>query len=163
MTELNPLLEKVEEQVADKNLAADFTEKGEIQSISDGVAIVTGLSSVMFSEIVVFENEKKGLVLSLGAAEVGVLILGDEKGLAVGQLVQRSGEILSVPVGENFLGRVVDALGRPLDGKGEIESSVKFPVERVAPGVMTRKEVKQPVQTGIKGDRCAGSDRARAA
>ncbi|MEI6690963.1 MAG: F0F1 ATP synthase subunit alpha [bacterium] len=122
---------------------------GKITTLGDGVAKVSGLFDVMMSELIAFPGGTFGLALSLMTDEVGVVMLGDYRHLKEGDEVETTGKVLSVPVGENFLGRIVDPLGRPLDGKEAPIASDIYPIERVAPGVITRKGVHQPVQTGI--------------
>ncbi len=122
---------------------------GTILTLGDGVAKVSGLQDVMMSELIEFPGETYGLALSLMQDEVGVIMLGSYRHLKEGDTVKTTGKILSVPVGEGFSGRVVDALGRPIDGKEAPKASDIYPIERVAPGVITRQGVHQPVQTGI--------------
>src|SRR5687767_9817479 len=123
---------------------------GTVVEAGDGIARVHGLSECMYSELVEFENGAAGLALNLEEETVGVLVLGDHLGIEEGQVVKTTGRVADVPVGEALLGRVVDALGNPIDGKGPIASSKRRPVERIAPNVVTRKGVNIPVQTGIK-------------
>jgi len=122
---------------------------GQITSLGDGVAKLSGLPDAMMSELIEFPGNTFGLALSLHQEEVGVVMLGEYRHLKEGDTAQTTGRILSVPVGEGFLGRVVDALGRPLDGKEAPPASETLPIERVAPGVVTRQSVHEPVQTGI--------------
>ena len=144
------LLKKIEQQINSTDLQDSFSKKGQILEIRDGVATVTGLSSVMFSEIVEFENGTKGLVLDMLEDTVGVLILGEYGTMEQGQIVKGTGKVFSVGVGEEYLGRVLDGIGNPVDGKGEVSSKHSYAVEKVAPGVMAREAVNQPLQTGIK-------------
>ena len=123
---------------------------GTVIEAGDGIARVHGLSEAMYSELVEFENGLMGLALNLEEETVGVLVLGDYTGIQEGQQVKTTGRIAEVPVGEALLGRVVDALGSPIDGKGPITATGHRPVERVAPNVVSRQGVNQPVQTGIK-------------
>lgn len=123
---------------------------GEVLVTGDGVATVDGLSSVMAGEIVSFESGMEGLALSLGQDTVGIVAMGDADELKSGDRVTTTGRILSIPVGKNFLGRVIDPLGKPLDGKGDITPERFNPLERVAAGVMAREMVSEPLQTGIK-------------
>src|SRR6202522_2775538 len=116
----------------------------------DGIARVEGLPSAMASELLVFENGVRGLALNLDVREIGVVILGEFNQIEEGQQVKRTGEVLSVPVGDAFLGRVVGPLGEPLDGKGPIESTERRALETQAPTVVERQPVKEPLQTGIK-------------
>src|ERR671929_2274623 len=125
-------------------------EVGRVSEAGDGIARVEGLPSVMANELLRFEDGTLGLALNLDVREVGVVVLGEFSGIEEGQEVRRTGNILSVPVGDAFLGRVVDPLGRPLDGKGEIETTETRPLELQAPSVVQRQPVKEPLQTGIK-------------
>jgi F-type H+-transporting ATPase subunit alpha len=125
-------------------------EIGTVVEAGDGIARVEGLPSAMASELLVFENGVRGLALNLDVREIGVVILGEFNEIEEGQQVKRTGEILSVPVGDAFLGRVVGALGEPLDGKGPIESTELRLLETQAPSVVERQPVKEPLQTGIK-------------
>src|ERR1700724_3404097 len=125
-------------------------EIGTVIECGDGIARVEGLPSAMASELLVFENGVRGLALNLDVREFGVVILGEFNEIEEGQQVKRTGEILSVPVGDAFLGRVVGPLGEPLDGKGPIESHDLRPLETQAPSVVQRQPVKEPLQTGIK-------------
>ena len=125
-------------------------EIGTVIECGDGIARVEGLPSAMASELLVFENGVRGLALNLDVREIGVVILGEFNEIEEGQQVKRTGEILSVPVGDAFLGRVVGALGEPLDGKGPIESHEVRLLETQAPSVVERQPVKEPLQTGIK-------------
>ncbi|MGP3914607.1 F0F1 ATP synthase subunit alpha [Nonomuraea sp. 10N515B] len=125
-------------------------EIGTVVDAGDGIAHVSGLPSAMANELLEFENGTRGLALNLDTREIGVVVLGEFSGIEEGQTVRRTGEVLSVPVGDNFLGRVVDPLGNPLDGKGAIESEGTRALELQAPSVVQRQPVKQPLQTGIK-------------
>jgi F-type H+/Na+-transporting ATPase subunit alpha len=125
-------------------------EIGTVVECGDGIARVEGLPSIMANELVEFENGVRGLALNLDVREIGVVILGEFSEIEEGQRVKRTGEILSVPVGDAFLGRVVGALGEPLDGKGPVETSEVRPLETQAPSVVNRQPVKEPMQTGIK-------------
>jgi F-type H+-transporting ATPase subunit alpha len=125
-------------------------EVGTVTECGDGIAQVEGLPSAMANELLEFENGVRGLALNLDIREIGVVILGEFKEIEEGQQVRRTGEILSVPVGDSFLGRVVGPLGEPLDGKGPIENTEQRPLETQAPSVVQRQPVKEPMQTGIK-------------
>ncbi|MFF0988295.1 F0F1 ATP synthase subunit alpha [Kocuria nitroreducens] len=129
---------------------AERTEVGRVSSASDGIARVEGLPSVMANELLRFENGVLGLAQNLDTRDIGVVILGDFRGIEEGQEVQRTGEVLSVPVGDAFLGRVVDPLGMPIDDLGPIEAEGRRALETQAPGVTMRKSVHEPLQTGIK-------------
>ncbi|NYJ02072.1 F-type H+-transporting ATPase subunit alpha [Nocardioides thalensis] len=130
--------------------AASKEEVGTVASAGDGIARVSGLPSAMANELLEFEDGTRGLALNLEDREIGVVILGDFDKIEEGQTVRRTGEVLSVPVGANFLGRVVDPLGNPIDGLGEIEAEGRRILELQAPGVMARKSVHEPLATGIK-------------
>ena len=125
-------------------------EVGTVSQAGDGIARVEGLPSTMANELLQFENGTLGLALNLDVREIGVVILGGYEGIEEGTSVRRTGEILSVPVGDGFLGRVVDPLGRPIDGKGEIKAEAQRALEVQAPSVVQRQPVKEPMQTGIK-------------
>ncbi|MCX6453419.1 MAG: F0F1 ATP synthase subunit alpha [Actinobacteria bacterium] len=130
--------------------AAARDEIGTVTEAGDGIARVEGLPSTMTNELLKFENGTLGLALNLDVREIGVVILGEFTGIEEGTSVSRTGEILSVPVGDGFLGRVVDPLGRPIDGKGEIKAEAQRALEVQAPSVVQRQPVKEPMQTGIK-------------
>jgi len=129
---------------------ASREEVGTVIECGDGIARVEGLPSAMASELLEFENGVRGLALNLDVREIGVVILGEFNQIEEGQQVRRTGEVLSVPVGDAFLGRVVGALGEPLDGKGPIEGTTLRPLETQAPSVVQRQPVKEPLQTGLK-------------
>ncbi|MDM4763455.1 F0F1 ATP synthase subunit alpha [Galbitalea sp. SE-J8] len=130
--------------------SASATEVGHVSDAGDGIAHVVGLPSVMANELLRFEDGTLGLALNLDEDEIGVVVLGDFTGVEEGQEVTRTGEVLSVPVGDGYLGRVVDPLGNPIDGLGEIATEGRRALELQAPGVMQRKSVHEPLQTGIK-------------
>ncbi len=130
--------------------AASREEVGRVSDAGDGIAHVEGLPSCMTNELLRFEDGTLGLALNLDVHEIGVVILGDFAGIDEGQEVRRTGEVLSVPVGDSYLGRVVDPLGKPIDGLGDVESDERRELELQAPGVMDRKSVHEPLQTGIK-------------
>jgi F-type H+-transporting ATPase subunit alpha len=134
-----------------ENLSTDATRTnvGTITTLADGVAKVEGLSKVMFNEMVEFPNNILGIALNLEEDSVGCVLLGDTSSLKEGDEVRTTGKLLSVPVGKELLGRVVDAVGRPIDDKGAINSEQSSPVEKIAPGIIPRKSVDQPLQTGI--------------
>ncbi|MDX6422497.1 MAG: F-type H+/Na+-transporting ATPase subunit alpha, partial [Trebonia sp.] len=125
-------------------------EVGTVTECGDGIARVEGLPSAMANELLEFENGVRGLALNLDVREIGVVILGEFSGIEEGQTVKRTGEVLSVPVGDSFLGRMVGALGEPLDGLGPIENTTLRALEVQAPSVVQRQPVKEPMQTGIK-------------
>jgi F-type H+-transporting ATPase subunit alpha len=130
--------------------AASREEVGRVIDAGDGIAHVEGLPSAMTNELLKFADDTLGIALNLEAHQIGVVILGDFSGIVEGQEVKRTGEVLSVPVGDNFLGRVVNPLGEPIDGLGEIVAETRRALELQAPGVMDRKSVDEPLQTGIK-------------
>src|SRR5919112_5918549 len=130
--------------------SAGREEVGTVAEAGDGIARVTGLPSVMANELLEFEDGTQGIALNLDTREIGVVVLGDFAGIEEGQTVRRTGEILSVPVGDDYLGRVVDPLGNPIDGLGEIRSEGRRALELQAPTVVQRKSVHEPLATGIK-------------
>jgi F-type H+/Na+-transporting ATPase subunit alpha len=130
--------------------AASREEVGRVIDAGDGIAHVEGLPSAMTNELLQFADGSLGIALNLEAHQIGVVVLGDFSGIEEGQEVKRTGEVLSVPVGDNFLGRVVNPLGQPIDGLGEIVAEARRALELQAPGVMDRKSVDEPLQTGIK-------------
>src|SRR3954453_13664787 len=154
MTELTIRPEEIrdalEAVVSSYDAGASRDEVGVVTETGDGIARVEGLHSCMTNELLEFEGGVLGIALNLDVREIGCVILGDAQHIEEGQEVRRTGNILSVPVGDGFLGRVVDPLGRPLDGKGEIESTETRPLEVQAPSVVQRQPVKEPLQTGIK-------------
>ncbi|MBX6383163.1 MAG: F0F1 ATP synthase subunit alpha [Microbispora sp.] len=125
-------------------------EIGTVVDAGDGIAHISGLPSTMANELLEFENGTRGLALNLDVREIGAVVLGDFSGIEEGQQVRRTGEVLSVPVGDDFLGRVVDPLGNPLDGKGPIQAEGRRALELQAPSVVQRQPVKEPLQTGLK-------------
>ncbi len=143
------LVREIEAQIAGAKTAAAKQSVGIIREIGDGVAKVEGLADAMLNEMLDFGQGITGLALNLDETEVGVIILGDYTKLQEGAEVRATGKLLQVPVGKGLLGRVVDTLGRPLDGKGPIASDAAYPVEKLAPGIIRRRPVGQPVQTGI--------------
>src|SRR5258705_3527086 len=146
---MSSLVQEIEARIADAKAATVKRNVGVIREIGDGVARVEGLSNVMLNEMLDLGHGVTGLALSLGETEVGVIILGDYAILAEGGEVRATGKLLQVPVGRGLLGRVVNVLGEPIDGKGPIASDVAYPVEKIAPGIMRRRPISQPVQTGI--------------
>jgi F-type H+-transporting ATPase subunit alpha len=143
------LVREIESEIAGVKAAAAKQSVGVIREIGDGVAKVEGLADVMLNEMVDFGKGIIGLALNLDENEVGVIILGDYTQLREGGEVKGTGKLLQVPVGKGLLGRVVNTLGEPLDGKGPIASTTAYPVEKLAPGIIRRRPVSQPVQTGI--------------
>ena len=155
MTDLSIRPEEIRDALAKyvadyKPETASKEEVGTVAEAGDGIARVQGLPSAMANELLEFEDGTLGIALNLDTREIGVVVLGDFDKIEEGQPVRRTGEILSVPVGDNFLGRVVDPLGTPIDGLGEIVSDARRPLELQAPTVMQRKSVHEPLATGIK-------------
>lgn len=140
----------IKAQIADYSSQLDVRDVGRVLEVGDGIAQVYGLSGVMAGEMVEFENGVNGLAFNLEENSVGVIILGDYLTIAEGEEVRSTGQLLSVPVGDELLGRVVDPLGNPLDGKGPINTNKRRPVEVIATGVAERQPVSEPLQTGIK-------------
>ncbi|HMR14125.1 MAG TPA: F0F1 ATP synthase subunit alpha, partial [Arachnia sp.] len=130
---------------------ASRTEVGTVVSSGDGIARVEGLPSAMANELLRFENGTLGIALNLDEREIGVVVLGESEGIDEGSIVHGTGDVLSVPVGDGYLGRVVDAMGNPIDGLGEISGiEGRRALELQAAGVMDRQEVREPLQTGLK-------------
>ncbi len=140
----------IKERIEDFELKIDVEETGKVISFADGVAKVYGLNNAMAGEMLEFENGDKGMALNLEESDVGVVVLGKGEGIREGSSVKRLGQLLKVPVGEELVGRVINAIGEPIDGKGAIEAKEYRYVEEKAPGIMARKSVHEPLQTGIK-------------
>ena len=140
----------LKEQIANFGTEAEVTEVGRVLSVGDGIARVFGLDEVQAGEMVEFEDGTRGMALNLESDNVGVVIFGDDRHIAEGGTVKRTKEIVDVPVGKGLLGRVVDPLGNPLDGKGPIEAAERKLVEVKAPGIIPRRSVHEPMQTGLK-------------
>src|SRR5213596_4415969 len=140
----------LKEQIKNFGQEAEVSEVGQVLSVGDGIARVYGLDNVQAGEMVEFENGTKGMALNLEADNVGVVIFGSDAEIREGSTVKRTGTIVDVPIGKALLGRVVDALGNPIDGKGPIETTERRRVEVKAPGIIPRKSVHEPVQTGLK-------------
>src|SRR4249919_496302 len=143
------LLQELEAQIAGVKATTTRQNVGVIREVGDGVARVEGLTDAMLNEMLDLGHGITGLALNLEETEVGVVILGDYTQLQEGDEVRTTGKLLKVPVGKSLLGRVVNTLGEPLDGKGPIESNAFYPVEKLAPGIIRRSPVRQPMQTGI--------------
>jgi F-type H+/Na+-transporting ATPase subunit alpha len=143
------LLQEIEAQIAGAKTAAAKQNVGIIREVGDGVAKLEGLTDAMLNEMIDLGNGITGLVLNLEETDVGVIILGDYTQLQEGGEARTTGKLLQVPVGKGLLGRVVNVLGQPVDGKGPIKSDITYPVEKIAPGIARRRSVDQPVQTGI--------------
>ena len=152
MQQLNPseISEIIKQRIAKLDVSSQARNEGTVVSVSDGIVRIHGLADVMYGEMIEFEGGVFGMALNLEQDSVGAVVLGEYLGVAEGQKVKCTGRILEVPVGPELLGRVVDALGNTIDGKGPLNTDVTEPVEKVAPGVIWRKSVDQPVQTGLK-------------
>jgi F-type H+-transporting ATPase subunit alpha len=146
---MSNILQELETQIADLKTAVTKSNVGTVRQIGDGVAKVEGLSDVMLNEMIEFPGGLYGLALNLEETEVGCILLGEGLDIKEGDEVKTTGKLLQVPVGKELLGRVVNALGQPIDGKGDIPSKENYPVEKIAPGIIPRQSVSQPLQTGI--------------
>ncbi len=140
----------IKEQIASFGTEAEVAEVGQVLSVGDGIARVYGLDQVQAGEMVEFPGGIKGMTLNLEADNVGIVIFGDDRDIKEGDIVKRTGAIVDVPIGKELLGRVVDALGNPIDGRGPIETEERARVDVKAPGIIPRKSVSEPMQTGIK-------------
>ena len=138
------------EEIEGFDQAIQVAETGYVASVGDGIAHIHGIDKVMAGELLAFPYGISGIALNLDEDEVGAVILGEADEIKEGDEVRRTGRIMSVPVGQSLIGRVVDSLGQPIDGKGPIDTPDFLPVERIAPGVIDRLPVKEPLQTGIK-------------
>ncbi|SEQ21380.1 F-type H+-transporting ATPase subunit alpha [Amphritea atlantica] len=152
MQQLNPseISEILKSRIEKLDVSSEARNEGTIVSVSDGIILIHGLADVMYGEMIEFPGGIYGMALNLERDSVGAVVLGDYQGLVEGMTARCTGRILEVPVGPELQGRVVDALGNPIDGKGPIETKLTDPVEKVAPGVIERQSVDQPVQTGLK-------------
>ncbi len=146
-TEISDLIKK---RIEGSDLSAEAKTEGTIVAVTDGIVRIHGLSDVMAGEMIEFPNNTYGLALNLERDSVGAVVLGDYQHLSEGDIAKCTGKILEVPVGEALMGRVVNSLGAPIDGKGEIDAKEFSPIEKIAPGVIQRQSVDQPVQTGLK-------------
>ena len=146
---MSTLLQEIEAKISGVKTEVSRQNVGNVREIGDGVAKIEGLTGAMLNEMLDFGNGVTGIALNLEETEVGAIILGDYTSVREGQEVKTTGKLLSVPVGKGLLGRVVNTLGQPVDGKGPIVSDVSYPVEKIAPGIVKRKSVNQPLQTGI--------------
>ncbi|MCK5122691.1 MAG: F0F1 ATP synthase subunit alpha [Candidatus Pacebacteria bacterium] len=144
------IIETLKQQITQAKIETEVEKVGQVVKIADGVATLSGLTNVMSGELIEFPNQIFGVALNLEEDSIGAMILGDYLQIKEGDTVKSSGKILEVPVGEEMVGRVVNTLGHPIDGKGEIKTDKFYPVEKIAPGVITRKSVNSPLQTGIK-------------
>jgi len=147
---MSSVIEQIEQQIANLQTKTVATNTAKTLTVGDGVAKIDGLSEVMYNEMIEFPGGTIGIALNLEEDEVGAVVLGESNHLKEGDEVKCTGTLLSVPVGKGMLGRVVDALGRPVDGKGAIETTESYPVEKIAPGIIERKSVDQPLMTGIQ-------------
>src|SRR6202453_4603309 len=146
---MSNLLQEIEAQITGAKTAVSKQNVGLVREIGDGVAKIEGLTDTMLNEMLDFGSGITGIALNLEETEVGAIILGDYTKIKEGDEVRTTGKLLQVPVGKGLLGRVVNALGQPIDGKGDIKNETFYPVEKIAPGIVRRKPVSQPVQTGI--------------
>src|SRR4051812_46177305 len=146
---MSTILQELESQISSLKATTTHTNVGTVREVGDGVARIEGLSGVMLNEMIDFGGGLFGIALNLEESEVGAILLGSDAEVKEGQEVRTTGRLLSVPVGKELLGRVVNTLGVPIDGKGPIASSATYPVEKIAPGIIKRQSVSQPVQTGI--------------
>ena len=146
---MSTILQDIETQIASLKTTTTKSNVGVVREVGDGVARIEGLSDVMLNEAIEFPNGVVGIALNLEETEVGAILLGEYENIVEGTEVKTTGRLLSVPVGKGLLGRVVNSLGQPIDGKGPVKSDTMYPVEKIAPGVIKRKAVSQPVQTGI--------------
>src|SRR5438045_4344943 len=146
---MSKLLQEIEAQIAGVKTSLAKQNVGVVREIGDGVAKIEGLTDAMINEILDFGNGVTGQALNLEETEVGAIILGDYASIREGQEVRTTGRLLQVPVGKGLLGRLVNTLGQPVDGKGPVKNEAAYPVEKIAPGIIKRKPVSQPVQTGI--------------
>ncbi len=144
------ITEIIRQQISGIDRGVDVAEVGTVISVGDGIARVYGLSRVMAGELVEFPHNLMGLALNLEEDNVGCVLMGETREVKEGDQVRRTGKIISVPVGPAMVGRVVNPLGQPIDGKGPIQAAEMYPIERIAPGVIDRKPVKEPIQTGLK-------------
>ena len=150
--ELKPekISEVIRSQIKNYQNAIIQNETGTVLTVGDGIARVSGLLNCMSGELLEFENGTFGMAQNLEETVVSAVLFGEDVGISEGQTVKRTGRVVSVPVGEQMIGRVVNAIGQPIDGQGPIESSEYRPVESPAPGIIARQPVKEPLQTGIK-------------
>ncbi|MCK4891663.1 MAG: F0F1 ATP synthase subunit alpha, partial [Candidatus Pacebacteria bacterium] len=146
----NHIIETLKQQISQTRLDTEVEKVGQVIKIADGVATLSGLTNVMSGELLEFPNGIYGVALNLEEDSVGAMIVGDFLKIKEGDTVKSTGRILEVPVGQQMVGRVVNALGQAIDGKEEIKADQFYPVEKIAPGVITRKSVNTPLQTGIK-------------
>ena len=142
----------IKQQIASFSTGVTISETGTVLTVGDGIATIYGLEKVMANELLDFGKGAFGLALNLEEDRVGAVLLGDYLGIQQGDTVKRTNRIIEVPVGDALIGRVVNALGEPVDGKGPIVTESSNPIERIAPGIADRQPVKEPLQTGYEGD-----------
>ncbi len=150
MSHTDQIIASLKKQIESFSVGVEVSEVGTVVEVGDGIARMTGLSKCQAQEMLEFPEGTYGIALNLEEETVGAIILGDYKHIKEGDTVKRTGRIMSVPVGDAMIGRVVNAIGAPIDGKGDIKTKTTYPLERVAPGVITRERVNRPLQTGIK-------------
>ncbi|MBU3896295.1 F0F1 ATP synthase subunit alpha, partial [Patescibacteria group bacterium] len=144
------IVEQLKKQIKEFEVESQISEIGKVLEVSDGICRLSGLSCCQASEMLLFPNNTVGIALNLEEDTIGAVILGDFTHIKEGDVVRRTKQILSIPVDDKYIGRVIDPLGNPIDGKGKIEAKQTRPIEKIAPGVMEREPVNQPVNTGIK-------------
>jgi F-type H+-transporting ATPase subunit alpha len=150
MKEVENIVDNIKEEIKDFKAEANIEEVGEVIEVKDGIAKVNGLKKVQSNEMLDFPGGVTGIALNLEEDAVGAILLGEYTKVKAGDTVKRTGKIMSIPVGDDMIGRVIDSLGQPVDGLGKINTSETSPIEKIAPGVVTRQPVKTPLQTGIK-------------
>src|SRR6478736_3470865 len=152
MQQLNPseISELIRNKIQNLAISAEMRTQGTVVSVTDGICRIHGLSDVMQGEMLEFPGNTFGLALNLERDSVGSVILGSYEHISEGDTVKCTGRILEVPIGPELLGRVVNALGQPIDGKGPVNAKLTAPIEKIAPGVIARQSVSQPMQTGLK-------------
>src|SRR5436190_6130757 len=152
MQQLNPseISELIRSKIQNLTLAADVRTQGTVVTVTDGICRIHGLADAMAGEMLEFPNNTFGLALNLERDSVGAVILGAYEHISEGDTVKCTGRILEVPIGPELCGRVVNALGQPIDGKGPVNATLTSPIEKIAPGVIARESVGQPMQTGLK-------------
>ncbi len=145
----NEISALIKEQIKNYQVKVDSSDVGTVVTVGDGIALIYGLDNAMLGELLLFPNDLYGMVMNLEEDHVGAVLLGDDTLVKEGDTVKRTKQVMEVPVGDQMLGRVVNALGQPIDGLGEIKTNKSRPIERIAPGVITRKSVNTPLETGI--------------
>ena len=146
----NEISSLIKKQIESYNKVSTSDDVGVVLTVGDGIALVHGLDKAMLGELLIFPNDIFGMVMNLESEHVGVALMGSDREIKEGDIVKRTNKVVEVPVGDALLGRVVSSLGTPLDNLGEIKVNKYRPIERIAPGVMTRQSVNTPLQTGIK-------------